>query len=98
MGPQNYIFPSTDVDRAVKSKAPMVALESTVITHGLPFPQNVQLARDMEATVRRAGATPATIALVDGKIKVGLTNEELTHLVQAKNSLKVSRRDLATAI
>ena len=98
MGPMNYIFPSADIDRAVKSKAPIVALESTVITHGLPYPQNLQLARDMEAAVRRAGATPATIALLDGKIKVGLTNEELTHLAQAKTILKVSRRDIATAI
>lgn len=98
MAPSNYIFPSPDIDRALKSKAPIVALESTVITHGLPYPQNVQLARDMEAAVRRAGATPATIALLDGRIKVGLTNEELTHLVQAKTSLKVSRRDFATAI
>ena len=98
MGPMNYIFPSTDIDRAVKSKAPIVALESTVITHGLPYPQNLQLARDMEAAVRRAGATPATIALLDGKIKIGLTNEELTHLAQAKTLLKVSRRDIATAI
>jgi pseudouridine-5'-phosphate glycosidase len=98
MGPSNYIFPSLDIARATKSKAPIVALESTVITHGLPYPQNLQLARDMEAAVRRAGATPATIALVDGKVKVGLTNEELTRLAQAKNNMKVGRRDFAAAI
>jgi pseudouridine-5'-phosphate glycosidase len=98
MGPSNYIFASIEVARAAKSKAPIVALESTVITHGLPYPQNLQLARDMEATVRRFGAIPATIAVVSGKIKVGLTNEELSQLAQAKNNVKVGRRDIAAAI
>ncbi len=98
MGPSSYIYPSPDIARAVKRNSPIVALESTVITHGLPYPQNLQLARDMEAAVRRAGATPATIALLDGKIKIGLTNEELSRLAQAKNPLKISKRDFATAI
>jgi pseudouridine-5'-phosphate glycosidase len=95
---QSHLVPSAEVARAAKEKAPIVALESTVITHGLPYPQNLQLARDMEATVRRAGAIPATIALIDGKIKVGLSNEELTRLAQSKGNLKISRRDFATAI
>ncbi len=98
MGPSNFIFPSADVARAVKDKAPIVALESTVITHGLPYPQNLQLARDMEAAVRRAGATPATIALIDGKIKAGLSHDELARLAQGRTNLKVGRRDFATAI
>ena len=93
-----YIFPSAEIVRAEKSKAAMVALESTVITHGLPYPQNLQLARDMEATVRRAGAVPATVGVIDGKLKVGLTDEELSMLAQGRNNIKVSRRDLAAAI
>lgn len=76
----------------------LVALESTVITHGLPYPQNLQLARDMEAEIRHEGATPATIALLDGKIRIGLTDEELARLSQAASPLKVSRRDFAAAI
>jgi len=89
---------STDIQRALNSNQPIVALESTVITHGLPHPQNLQLARDMEATIRHEGATPATIALLDGKIRIGLTDEELAQLSQASSTLKVSHRDFATAI
>lgn len=98
MPPSDFIFASPEIGRALNRKTPVVALESTVITHGLPYPQNIQLARDMEAAVRREGATPATIALLDGKIRVGLTDEELARLAQAKSNLKVSRRDFATAI
>ena len=89
---------SAGIERALRLNQPIVALESAVITHGLPFPQNLQLARDMEATIRREGATPATIALLDGKIRVGLTDEELARLSQASSPLKVSHRDFATAI
>jgi len=89
---------SVDIERALHLSLPIVALESTVITHGLSYPQNLQLARDMEATIRRAGATPATIALLDGKIRVGLTDDELVRLAQASSTLKVSQRDFATAI
>jgi pseudouridylate synthase len=78
--------------------APIVALESTVITHGLPRPQNLELARDMEKQVRAFGATPATIALLDGKIRIGLSDEELVRLSEADSVLKVSHRDFATAI
>lgn len=77
---------------------PLVALESTVITHGLPRPQNLALARDMERTVRENGATPATIAVLDGKIRVGLTDAQLEQLANAENVRKISRRDFATAI
>ncbi len=69
-----------------------------MITHGLPRPQNIQLARDMEAAIRDEGATPATIALLNGKIRIGLTDEELVRLAEAKSPLKVSHRDFATAI
>jgi pseudouridylate synthase len=77
---------------------PMVALESTVITHGLPRPQNLALARDMERVIRENGAKPATIAILDGKIRVGLTDSELEHLANQDDVRKISRRDFATAM
>jgi len=92
------ILPSAEIARALQTNLPIVALESTVITHGLPHPQNVQLARDMEAAIRSEGATPATIALIDGKIRIGLADDELTRLAESKSPLKVSHRDFATAI
>jgi pseudouridine-5'-phosphate glycosidase len=81
-----------------KSLSPLVALESTVITHGLPRPQNLTLARDMERVVRENGAQPATIAVIDGQIRVGLTDAELERLASETNVRKISRRDFATAI
>lgn len=76
---------------------PRVALESTVLTHGLPRPQNLQLARDMERIVRENGAEPVTIAVLDGEIRLGLTDAELERLAFAEPVRKVSRRDFATA-
>jgi len=89
---------SPEIARAVDMGAPIVALESTVITHGLPRPQNLELARNMEKQIRDAGATPATIALLDGKIRIGLSDEELIRLSESDSTLKVSHRDFATAI
>ncbi len=91
---------STEVTRALELGAPVVALESTVITHGLPRPQNLELARDMQKQVWDSGATPATVALLDGKIRVGLSDGELARLANAESdsTLKVSHRDFATAI
>lgn len=77
---------------------PIVALESTVLTHGLPFPQNTELASEMEDAVRQNGATPATIALLDGKIQVGMEKEQIKTLIEAEKPIKVSLRDFATAI
>ncbi len=82
----------------IKLSSTSVALESTVITHGLPRPQNLTLARDMERVVRENGATPATIAILDGQIRVGLTDAELERLANETNVRKISRRDFATAI
>ncbi len=82
----------------MKAITRLLALESTVITHGLPRPQNLQLARDMERVVRENGATPATIAVLDGIIRVGLTDAELERLANETNVRKISRRDFATAI
>jgi pseudouridine-5'-phosphate glycosidase len=75
-----------------------VALESTIITHGMPYPENVTTARAVEAEVRAAGAVPATIAVIGGKIRVGLTDDELEWLGSAKDVLKLSRNDLPYAV
>jgi pseudouridylate synthase len=77
---------------------PIVALESTVITHGLPRPQNLELARSMEAVVRENGARPATIAVLDGEIRLGLNENELERLAGLDSVRKISRRDFAAAI
>ena len=86
-----------EVQRALTHDSPVVALESTVITHGLPAPHNLRLARDMEAGVRSRGATPATIAILDGSVRVGLTDVELESLAKHP-AIKVSLRDFATAL
>lgn len=87
-----------EVKRALRLNQPVVALESTVITHGLPPPHNLALARDMEAAVHADGATPATIAVLRGEIRVGLTDAELVEVASAPSAIKISRRDFATAI
>jgi pseudouridylate synthase len=87
-----------EITRALNFGTAVVALESTVITHGLPQPQNLVLARDMEKQVRDHGAVPATVALLDGKIRIGLTDAELVRLSESTSTLKVSHRDFATAI
>ena len=89
---------SVKITRALNLGVPVVALESTVITHGLPHPQNLNLARDMEKQVSDSGAIPATVALLDGKIRLGLSDEELVRLSESESTLKVSHRDFATAI
>ena len=87
-----------EVNRALQNHLPVVALESTVITHGLPIPQNMALAREMETKVREQNAIPATVALLDGQIRVGINDTELERLANAKDPVKVSRRDFAKAI
>ena len=89
---------SAEVSHALQTRQPLVALESTVITHGLPWPQNLALARRMEATVRAGGACPATVAILKGEIKIGLSDAELEDLAQAKDVMKVSRRDYPVAV
>ena len=86
---------SPEVAAARAAGKPVVALESTIISHGMPYPQNVQTAREVEQVIRAAGAVPATIALIDGRICVGLADEQLERLGNAQDALKVSRRDLA---
>jgi pseudouridine-5'-phosphate glycosidase len=89
---------SPDVTAALATGAPVVALESTIITHGMPFPQNLETARQVEEDVRTAGATPATIAVVDGTLNIGLTEPQLEALAQAKDVAKLSRADLAVCM
>ncbi len=89
---------SSDILRARQQGLPIVALESTVFTHGLPRPENLILAEDMENTVRLEGAIPATIAVLDGKIQIGLSRDQLQRLANADDAIKVSLRDFASAI
>lgn len=87
-----------DVARALREGAPVVALESTIITHGMPFPQNLETAQKVEAEVRAHGAVPATMAVMGGRIHVGLTEAELVSLAQAQGVAKLSRADLAACL
>lgn len=89
---------SPDVAAAIAAGRPVVALESTIITHGMPFPQNVETARRVEDEVRAAGAVPATIAVMGGRIHIGLTAAELQALGQAQGVRKLSRADLAACL
>lgn len=82
------------VRSALAEGRPVVALESTIISHGMPYPQNVETARNVERIIREQGAEPATIAIIGGKIKVGLPDEELKQLGRSRNVIKTSRRDI----
>lgn len=83
---------------AINQQLPLVALESTVITHGLPYPENWKLAHKMEAEIREEDAVPATIAALNGEIYVGLNQDQLRTLIDEENPIKISIRDIATAI
>jgi pseudouridylate synthase len=92
---KEYLTFSKEVQEAKEQGKPIVALESTIISHGMPYPQNVQTAREVEQIVRDNGAVPATIAIIDGKIKIGLSDEELEMFGNSSGVAKASRRDLA---
>ncbi|OUR76434.1 pseudouridine-5-phosphate glycosidase [Alphaproteobacteria bacterium 46_93_T64] len=85
---------SSEVAAALKAGKPVVALESTIISHGFPYPKNVELAEEMEAVIRAQGAEPATIAIIAGRIKCGLSKDELLHLAKSSDVAKCSVRDL----
>jgi pseudouridine-5'-phosphate glycosidase len=89
---------SPEVAKGRANGTPIVALESTIITHGMPFPQNVETARRVEAEVRAHGAVPATIAIMDHRIHIGLTDAQLDSLGQARGVAKLSRADLAVCL
>lgn len=95
---QKYIEYSREVQQARENNQPIVALESTIISHGMPYPQNVEMATTVEQIIRNNGAIPATIAIIDGKIKIGLESEDLEILATNKDVAKVSRRDLAEIV
>ena len=99
---QGFILPnhiSPEVQEAFKKQRPVLALESTLITHGMPYPENAELARDLEDLVRKEGVTPATIAIIDGVIHIGLDPLTLEKLAQSeKKSHKISRKDLGHAL
>lgn len=90
----DYLSVGEEVREALAADRPVVALESTIISHGMPYPRNLETAREVEAVVREAGATPATIAILDGRFRVGLEAAELELLATARDVAKASRRDL----
>ena len=92
---QQYIDINTEVQEALKNNQPIVALESTIISHGMPYPKNLETALACEKIVRDNGAVPATIAIINGKIKVGLNEEEIDYLAKSGEKIvKASRRDI----
>lgn len=94
-----YLSIAPEVAAALAGDRPIVALESTIITHGMPYPQNLSMARDVEALVRAHGAVPATIAIMDGKLKVGVSDDDLEILARdGHKAAKASRRDMAALL
>ncbi|MCH2023189.1 MAG: pseudouridine-5'-phosphate glycosidase [Saprospiraceae bacterium] len=92
---QRYIDIHPKIEDAIKNNKPVVALESTIISHGMPFPKNMETALEVKDIVASNGATPATIAIMNGKIKIGLTKEEIKYLSYEGNKIKkASRRDI----
>ena len=89
---------SEEIQNSIKENGPVVALESTIISHGMPFPQNLETALEVESIIRKEGAIPATIAVLEGRIKIGLSNLELEQFAQRTKTVKVSSRDLPLAI
>src|SRR5690606_24175661 len=95
---EKYLEFAKEVQEAKEAGKPIVALESTIISHGMPYPQNVEMAREVEQIVRDHGAVPATIAIMNGKIKIGLSDDELELFAKSDDVAKVSRRDLPEII
>ena len=91
---KKYMDITPEVEEAVRTGKPVVALESTTLSHGMPYPENVDFAREIEAAIRAEGAVPATMAIINGRMKAGLTEEELLLMCKGEGVLKASRRDL----
>lgn len=89
---------SPEIQNALEHKLPLVALESTIISHGMPYPRNLEMALEVEGLIREGGAVPATIAVMDGSVRVGLSAAQLERLASEPGVLKVSRRDLGYAL
>src|SRR5260370_26380805 len=93
-----FMHLSPEVDSALAADKPVVALESTVIAHGLPRPQNLETARRLEAIVRQEGTIPATVAVIDGRLCAGLDEDQIEHLANSDDIKKLSTSDLAIAV
>jgi pseudouridylate synthase len=91
----DYLDIKEEVKDALAEKKPIVALESTIISHGMPYPENIVSAKRSEEIIREAGGTPATIAIINGRIKIGLTEDDLDHMGKDSGITKASRRDMA---
>lgn len=91
---EKYLQVHPEVKKAIENGEAVVALESTIISHGMPYPRNVEMAKNVSKIIRENGAVPATIAIIDGVLKVGLTEEEIEFLGTSKDVVKASRRDL----
>lgn len=99
MSPKSYLSVAPEVHEALAGGRAVVALESTIITHGMPYPQNLEMAQQVEAEVRAHGAVPATVAIMDGKFRVGVEGEDLERLaVEGHKAAKASRRDVAALL
>lgn len=94
----DFLLLSSEVELALSEGAPIVALESTIITHGMPWPKNIETARAVEAVIYEYGAVPATIAVMNGQLCIGLNEDMLAELGEANNVMKLSRADLALAM
>ena len=94
MNYQDYLSVTPELQEALKEGKPVVALESTILSHGMPYPENLEFAHKVEEIIREKGAVPATTAIIDGKLKVGLNDEELLLMCKAENIAKASRRDV----
>lgn len=92
---KKYVEYSDEVKKAMEEGKPVVALESTIISHGMPYPQNIETAKACEEIIRENGAVPATTAIIGGKIKIGLSDEELEFMATSNDIIKASRRDFA---
>jgi len=93
-----YFDVAADVVAALSNGAPVVALESTIVSHGMPYPENLETALAVERVVRDGGAVPATVAVIGGRVRIGLTEDEFERLSRAGDILKLSRADLPHAI
>ena len=95
MNYKDYLSITPEIAEAIANRRPVVALESTILSHGMPYPENMEFAHKVEEVVRGEGAIPATMAIIGGKLKVGLNAEELELMCKADNIAKASRRDVA---
>ena len=95
---KSYFQISKEIQKALKDKAPIVALESTLISHGLPYPENLNVAQSSIDAVKKSGSVPATIAIINGKIKIGLSNYDINILSKSKNVEKVSKHNFILAL